>query len=72
MGYNFYSRCFLVRGSLFWPHGIAKALKKQNVGHFCHPGEHGRVKTLLDIGQHCNYGTPREGILRIGQRSALT
>ena len=70
MGYNFYSRCFLVRGRLFWPHGIAKALKKLHVGHFCHPGEHKRVKTLLDIGRLCNYGTPREGISRIGQRLA--
>jgi hypothetical protein len=51
---------------------MANALKKQQVGHFCHPGEHGRVKTLLDIGQPCNYGTPREGITKIGQRLALT
>jgi hypothetical protein len=72
MGYNFYSRRFLVRGRLFWPHGIAKALKKQHVGHFCHPNEHGRDKTLLDIGRPCNYETPREGISRISQRLALT
>jgi hypothetical protein len=48
------------------------ALKKQHVGHFCPPGEHGRVKRLLDIGGPCNYGAPRKGITIIGQRSALT
>ena len=49
---------------------MANALKKRHVGHFCHPGEHGRVKKLLDIGWLCNYGTPREEISRIGQRLA--
>ena len=68
MGYNVYLRRFLVRGRLFLPHDMANALKKRHVGHFCPPGEHGRVKTLLDIGGPCNYETPREEISRIGQR----
>ena len=38
---------------------MANSLKKRHVGHFCPPGEHGRVKTLLDIGGPCNYETPR-------------
>jgi len=46
---------------------MANALKKLHVGHFCHPGEHGRVETLLDIGRPCNYDTPREEISKIGQ-----
>jgi len=48
---------------------LAKALKKQHVGHFCHPSEHGRVKTLLDIGRPCNYGIPREGISSVYGKS---
>jgi len=39
---------------------MANALKKRHVGHFCPPGEHGRVETLLDIGRPCDFGTPRK------------
>jgi hypothetical protein len=46
--------------------------KKKHVGHFCHPSEHGRVKTLLDFGLPCKFRTLREGISKIGQRLALT
>ena len=66
MGYNVYLRRFLFRSCLFWPHDIANALKKRHIGHFCPLGEHGRVKTLLDIGRPYNYGTPRKGITKIG------